>query len=109
MTRAWTSCLPSLHTAVYCLFPPHVIAGASIYLLTLEPNLLHAPIALPMEPMPWWTLFDITKDELDAVARHILRSYHNKQGPPARVRDTQGGLIDLASKAGIRTWLDRYV
>lgn len=100
---------PSLHTAVYCLFPPHVIAGASIYLLTLEPNLLHAPIALPMEPMPWWTLFDITKDELDAVARHILRLYHDKQSSPARVRDTKGGLIELATKTGIRTWLDRHV
>lgn len=100
--------LPSLHTPVYCLFPPHVIACASIYLLTLEPNLLHAPLVLPMEPAPWWTLFDATKDDLDAVSRHILRLYHANLGPAARVHEAKGGLIDLASKAGIRTWLDRH-
>lgn len=94
-----------------------MIACASIYLLTLQsPTFrLHDPLILPLEPAPWWTLFDATRAELRVAASHILRLYDHTTGPDtkstglaARVQEKHGGLIDLATKAGIRAWLERH-
>lgn len=71
---AWNYLSDALQTPVYCLFPVHTIACASIYLLTLE-NAWYQALALPLEPRPWWELFDTTRPELRAVGSHIMRLY----------------------------------
>lgn len=93
---------------MYCLFPPHVIACASIYLLTLQPNKLHKPLILPLQPSPWWTIFDVTREELRVSASHILRLYDGDRGLASRVREDCGGLIDLSTKSRIRSWIERH-
>lgn len=111
---AWNYLTDGLQTRVYCLFPPHTIACAAIYLLTVHPNPLHKPMALPLEPRPWWELFDATRDELRAISSHILRLYDAHDAEPsgpaagfaARVREMQGGLVKLGNRAGLRTWLE---
>lgn len=111
---AWNYLTDALQTSVYCLFPTHAIACASIYLLTLDPNVLHKPLSLPLEPRPWWELFDVTRSELRAIASHIVRLYDVQKaksgtedglGLALRVRDEHGGLVELANRAGIRAWL----
>ena len=112
---AWNYLSEALPTPVYCLFPTHTIACASIYLLTLEPNAFHKPLSLPLEPRPWWELFDVTRSELRAIASHILRLYDTQSAPHAteglglalRVRDQHGGLVEFANRAGIRAWLQK--
>lgn len=71
---AWNYLNDALQTPVYCLFPVHTIACTSIYLLTLE-NAWYEALALPLEPRPWWELFDTTQPELRAVGSHIMRLY----------------------------------
>lgn len=115
---AWNYLTDALQTPVYCLFPPHAIACASIYLLTMDNSVLHAPLALPLEPAPWWTLFDVERREMRAIASHILRLYDAEDvgdqrnsrvgvGLAARVREMQGSLVELGHRGGLRAWLQR--
>lgn len=113
---AWNYLTDALQTPVYCLFPTHTIACASIYLLTLDPNAFHKPLSLPLEPRPWWELFDTTRSELRTIASHILRLYDVQSAPTTaqgglglalRVRDQHGGLVEFANRAGIRAWLQK--
>lgn len=101
---AWNYLTDALQTPVYCLFPAHTIACAAIYLLTLK-NVMHEPLALPLEPQPWWMLFDVTRAELRAISAHIMRLY-DARGPSARVRDERGGCVEIATRAGIYKWLN---
>lgn len=114
---AWNYLTDALQTPVYCLFPTHTIACASIYLLTLQPNALHQPLSLPLEPRPWWELFDVTRSELRTIASYILRLYDVETasvttgtgvGLAVRVREQHGGLVELANRAGIRAWLQQH-
>lgn len=68
---------------------------------------MHKPLALPLEPAPWWTLFDVTREELRAAAGHILRLYRRTSSPSTHVHERHRGLIQLATKAGIRAWLEQ--
>ncbi|WFD05929.1 hypothetical protein MVES1_001263 [Malassezia vespertilionis] len=104
--RAWNILNDALQTPIYCLFPPHAIAAAAIYLLTLE-DTEWAPLALPMEPSPWWALFDVSRDELRVIATHILRLY-DAQGLGARVQARRAELVELATRAGLRAWLAQH-
>lgn len=111
---AWNYLTDALQTPVYCLFPTHVIACASIYLMTLHPNTLHEPLPLPLQPRPWWEVLDCTRNELRTVAAYILRLYDTSTGGTSRaghgfavrVREDEGGLVDIASRTGIRAWLE---
>jgi len=112
---AWNYLSDALQTPVYCLFPPHVIACTSIYLLTLSPNPLHEPLVLPLEPEPWWELFDATRGELRAVASHIVRLYDTTTaseapreglGMSTRVQEIRGGLVTLSTRSGLREALE---
>ena len=78
---AWNYLSDTLQTPVYCLFPVHTIACASIYLLTLE-NAWYEALALPMEPRPWWELFDTTRPELRAVGSHVMHLYATSEAVP---------------------------
>lgn len=101
------------------LFPPHVLAAASIYLTTI---LLDSCPPLPLEPKPWWDLFDVTRRDLRIVSSHILRLYdavppaHHRLyelkeeellgiGIAARVHQKHGGLSELVEKSSVREWL----
>lgn len=84
-------------------------------MLTLtSASALHTPLVLPLTPAPWWELFDVTREEIRAVASHIVRLYDHTQartaqgsGLGARVQEKHGGLIELATKSRIRLWLSR--
>lgn len=93
----------SLQTPVYALFAPHVLAAASIYLVmhTMKPQ----PAVLPLEPKPWWELFDVTREELRIVCAHVLRLYDAHSGLAAAVRDEWGGLADFCERAAVREWI----
>jgi hypothetical protein len=98
--------LRSLQTPVYVLFPTHVLAAASIYLIYVT---LDDFPALPLEPSPWWELFDVTREELRVVCSHIMRLYDTDQGGlAARVRDVWGGMSGFCEKSAVRDWLSRY-
>ncbi|WFC97631.1 hypothetical protein MYAM1_000350 [Malassezia yamatoensis] len=105
---AWNYLNDALQSPVYCLFPPHVIACASIYLLTVDSVHFHEPLALPMQPAPWWTLFDVDRDELRVVSSHILQLYEANPMPSALARlNRKQALIDLTTRSGIRAWLQQ--
>ncbi|EPQ25858.1 uncharacterized protein PFL1_06533 [Pseudozyma flocculosa PF-1] len=99
--RAWGFLNDALQTPVYCLLPPHVLACSVIYLTaqTAEP-----PFALPLEPMPWWELFDVQHGEIEVVCCHILRLYHS-DSPSAMIRAGSGGLSALLTKKDVKEWL----
>lgn len=50
----------SLLTPLLATHPPHLISVACVYLavLTCSPK-----VALPMQPAPWFTLFDVASEE----------------------------------------------
>lgn len=97
-----------LQTGVYCLFAPHVLACAAIYLLTLKrsgsrTDVPWAPLRLPTTPRPWWELFDASRDEVRAAATHIVRLYDPAVSKPASCED----LAKLETRDGLRYWLGR--
>lgn len=61
-----------LQTPAPALYPQGTLALASIY---LSARLSFPPIALPLEPVPWWTHFDTIEDELVHVSTMLLRLY----------------------------------
>lgn len=105
-----------LQTPVYCLFPPHVLACASIYMLTLRGKQGAAnsnpyqPLQLPLHPHPWWELFDASEVELRVVATYVLRLYEaNKPGTAdQRSPHKLHTLAHLCTKGGIRDFLRRH-
>ncbi|PWN40679.1 cyclin-like protein [Ceraceosorus guamensis] len=112
MQRAWGTLNDMFQTSLPCLFPPHVLAAASIYQLTLTPSGSEAAestserqslLSLPLDPAPWWELLDVREWELRAVCAHLARLYR-RIAPLIAWRD--GGAVRLASRKGIRRWLD---
>ncbi|TNY18751.1 cyclin-like protein [Rhodotorula diobovata] len=77
--RCWGFCNDLLQTAAPALYPQGTLALASIYLAT---RLSTPPIALPLEPVPWWTHFDTTEDEVVDVAEMLLRLYRQWGSDP---------------------------
>jgi len=51
-----------------------------IYLAT---RLASPPIPLPLTPVPWWTLFDASEDDLIAVCTPLLQLYKDWGADPA--------------------------
>lgn len=58
-----------------CIFGPHVVACAAIALTT---EMGDPQIQLPIEPHPWWLLFDATEPEIKIAASHLLWRYHHE-------------------------------
>ncbi|UZJ53932.1 hypothetical protein CBS101457_003252 [Exobasidium rhododendri] len=104
--RAWAILNDALQTPVYVMFPTHVLAAASIYLISVT---LDDFPSLPLTPKPWWTLFDVTREELRIVGSHIMKLYDTEEGGlAARVRDEWGGMSEFCEKIAIRDWLSRF-
>lgn len=107
-----------LQTPVYCLFPPHILACASIYMLTLRgkqgaDSNPYYPLQLPLYPHPWWELFDASEAELRVVATYVLRLYDaNKAGATDKPSPIHGpgapALARLCTKGGMRDFLRRH-
>lgn len=80
-----------LQTPAPALYPQGTLALASIYLAIRLPRPASsssssdegtgtdalAPIALPLEPVPWWTHFDATEEELVHVTTMLLSLYRD--------------------------------
>ncbi|KNC81896.1 hypothetical protein SARC_05809 [Sphaeroforma arctica JP610] len=72
---AWSYMNDSFRTNVFCRFPPHIIAAATIYLATNMKN-----IVLPSNP-PWYELFDGNKKDIEEVSKAILFVVHREKKP----------------------------
>ncbi|SOV02079.1 uncharacterized protein UDID_04974 [Ustilago sp. UG-2017a] len=72
---AWSFLNDALQTPVLCIFGPHVVACAAIALTT---EMGDPQIQLPIEPHPWWLLFDATEPEIKIAASHLLWRYHHE-------------------------------
>merc|ERR1719263_47180 len=73
--KAWSYLNDSTRTVLCCMYAPHQVTTASIYLAACDMK-----IKLPLNP-PWWTLFDTEFHDLECIARTILALY---QQPVAR-------------------------
>ena len=62
----------SLQTPAPALYPQSTLALAAIY---LSSRLATPQIALPLTPVPWWTLFDTNEDEILDVCTMLLKLY----------------------------------
>lgn len=58
--RAWSFANDFLLTPLLSTHPPHLISVACVYLAVLTSS---PKVALPMEPAPWFTLFDVASEE----------------------------------------------
>lgn len=112
--RAWSfandACVPSLGvrelgadrsvrllTPLLVLHPPHYIAVSAIYLacLTAVPQ-----VALPMEPAPWWELFDVPSEEaIHEILQPLLELYSRWTGGTQWL--AQGSEMSMAGKSTV--------
>eukprot|EP00928_Gymnodinium_smaydae_P092525 TRINITY_DN7641_c0_g2_i1.p1 TRINITY_DN7641_c0_g2~~TRINITY_DN7641_c0_g2_i1.p1 ORF type:complete len:424 (+),score=51.23 TRINITY_DN7641_c0_g2_i1:128-1399(+) len=76
---AWSYLNDATRTVVNCMYQPHQVATAAIYLAARARN-----VKLPKEP-PWWELFDTDLADMLCIARTILRLY-------SRTSPTSGAL-----------------
>ncbi|GAA5988685.1 hypothetical protein JCM10908_003675 [Rhodotorula pacifica] len=77
VNRCWGFCNDMLQTPAPALYPQSTLALASIYLATRLASPSPDPIALPLEPVPWWTHFDSTEEELVHVTTMLLELYRD--------------------------------
>ncbi|GAA5879621.1 hypothetical protein JCM8547_003550 [Rhodosporidiobolus lusitaniae] len=70
--RCWGFCNDMLQTPAPALYPQSTLALAAIYLST---RLSSPPIALPLEPARWWTLFNATEEDLVDISTMLLSLY----------------------------------
>lgn len=75
VNRSWGFCNDMLQTPAPALYPQSTLALAAIYLATRLAS--PSPIALPLEPVPWWTHFDSTEEELVHVTTMLLELYRD--------------------------------
>ncbi|ORY57404.1 cyclin-like protein, partial [Leucosporidium creatinivorum] len=74
VARCWGYVNDMLQTPAPALYPQTSLAIAAIYLST---RVNSPPIALPLSPVPWWTLFDTTEDEILDVCGMLLKLYQD--------------------------------
>lgn len=95
VSRCWGYVNDMLQTPVPALYPQSTLAVAAIFLTA---RLTSPPLGLPLSPVPWWTLFDATEDDLLDICATLLQLYKDWKGESVWKR--AGGLpID---KAGVR-------
>lgn len=63
-----------MQTASPALYPETTLALTSIYLST---RLAVPPISLPLDPVPWWELFDAKEEEIVNVAKMLAEVYQD--------------------------------
>ena len=71
--RAWNVANDSLRSVAYVRYAAPSIAVACIYIAARQLG-----IALPETPTPWWRLFDVTTEQLDAIGGDIVQLYAAK-------------------------------
>ncbi|SJX63427.1 uncharacterized protein SRS1_11089 [Sporisorium reilianum f. sp. reilianum] len=71
---AWSFLNDALQTPVLCIFGPHIVACAAVVLAT---QMCEPVVRLPLEPVPWWVLFDASEPEIKIAATHLLWRYHH--------------------------------
>lgn len=62
-----------------CIFGPHIVACAAI---ALAAEMCEPQVQLPLEPAPWWLLFDASEPEIKIAASHLLWRYHHETSLP---------------------------
>ncbi|GAC75238.1 cyclin L [Moesziomyces antarcticus T-34] len=72
---AWSFLNDALQTPVLCLFGPHVVACAAI---ALAADLCVPRVKLPVDPAPWWLVFDASEPEIRIACSHVLWRYHHR-------------------------------
>ncbi|SPO26370.1 uncharacterized protein UTRI_03959 [Ustilago trichophora] len=72
---AWSFLNDALQTPVLCIFGPHIVACAAI---ALAAEMCVPQVNLPLEPAPWWLLFDASEPEIKIAASHLLWRYHHQ-------------------------------
>lgn len=63
-----------MQTPAPALYPQSTLSLAAIYLST---RLASPPVALPLEPVPWWELFDATERDLVDVSTMLGDMYED--------------------------------
>ncbi|KAM0787176.1 hypothetical protein ACM66B_006424 [Microbotryomycetes sp. NB124-2] len=74
VTTCWAFINDMLQTPAPALYPQSTLAVASIYLAV---RVSTEPIALPLEPVPWWTLFDAPEADVLQVCTTLLSLYRD--------------------------------
>ncbi|KAK9895710.1 cyclin-like protein [Cystobasidium minutum MCA 4210] len=76
--RAWSFANDFLLTPLLATHPPHLISVACVYLAVLVSR---PQVVLPMEPAPWFTLFDVaTEEEIWQACKVLLEVYQTWSG-----------------------------
>lgn len=97
VAQCWGHLNDMFHTPIPALYPQSTMATACIYLVSRK-----AQVALPLEPTPWWQLFDCTETELHDIIELLLQLYRDWQGEPVWTRFAKLP----RSKARVRELLD---
>ncbi|KAL8277129.1 hypothetical protein RQP46_010457 [Phenoliferia psychrophenolica] len=71
VSRCWGYVNDLLQTPVPALYPQSTIAVAAIYLTARTSS---PPLGLPLSPVPWWTLFDASEDDVLKISEAIASS-----------------------------------
>ncbi|BGP21000.1 hypothetical protein JCM10213_003235 [Rhodosporidiobolus nylandii] len=85
--RCWGFCNDMLQTPAPALYPQSTLALSAIYLAT---RLSTPPIALPLDPAPWWTLFDASEDDILDVTSMLLQLYKDWGSDPREAGKAEG-------------------
>ncbi|KAH8926874.1 cyclin-like protein [Atractiella rhizophila] len=98
---AWSLLNDSLLTPLPALHPPTLLAATAIYLAS---RMADPPVPLPLNPRPWWELFDVESEgEMEEVGRTILEV--RKRGEAEG--DVWTWMASLpVGKKGVREWLE---
>ncbi|GAA6035548.1 hypothetical protein JCM8097_000310 [Rhodosporidiobolus ruineniae] len=88
--RCWGFCNDMLQTPAPALYPQSTLALSAIYLAVRLSSSSPSPVALPLEPAPWWTLFDTTEAEILDVCGMLLRLYKDWGSDPAQIGREEG-------------------
>ncbi|GAA6061548.1 hypothetical protein JCM10212_002755 [Sporobolomyces blumeae] len=71
---SWGFLNDMMQTRSPALYPQSTLALASIYLST---RVVSPSVSLPVDPVPWWDLFDATQGELDDVVEELAKVYRD--------------------------------
>eukprot|EP01132_Coremiostelium_polycephalum_P003120 gene3120-3901_t len=68
--HSWNYLNDSMRTTLPCQYPPESLAATAIFLAARVEK-----VKLPESPVPWWELFDTTKDEIETISYEINQLY----------------------------------
>eukprot|EP00126_Sphaerothecum_destruens_P003804 Sdes_comp17600_c0_seq1m6850 len=65
---SWNYMNDGFRSNIFCVYQPHTIAAAVIYLSTLQ-------LQIPFPALPWWLLFDAPLQDIHDICKTILALY----------------------------------